>query len=197
MQLDLEQAGNLDLYQLATHIVVPRPIAWVTTMGGSDVINLAPFSYFGLICDEPITMVLSVGRRNGIPKDTARNLSASGEAVVHLVEEALLEPMVFSSKELTATESETALTGLITSPSIRVKPPRLDRPNIALECRVDKHFEVGNDASDVFLLRAVYAHIKDDALTNGMPDARRLRILGKLGASDYAVTDNVRTVRRP
>src|SRR5512147_2642154 len=106
MQIDLESPGDSDLYNLATHIVLPRPIAWVMTTSRAGLLNLAPFSYFGLVSDDPIIMVLSVGKRNGLPKDTARNLFEQGEAVIHMVEEALLEPMALSSKEFGAHQSE-------------------------------------------------------------------------------------------
>lgn len=196
MQIDLEHPGDTDLYSLATHIVVPRPIAWVTTVDASAVVNLAPFSYFGLICDDPIIMVLSIGRRKGVHKDTARNLLATGEAVIHIVEEALLEAMITSSKELPAGQSEIALTKLQTAASVKVAPPRLDSASLALECRVDRHLEVGNDVNDLFLLRAIHAHVKDAALLNGVPDPKLLRVVGKMGASDYAITDVVRTLKR-
>lgn len=197
MQLDLERPGACNLYALATHVVLPRPIAWVSTLGETGIVNLAPFSYFGLVADDPIIMTLSVGRRKGAHKDTARNLLDRGEAVIHVVEEALLEPMVLSSKDCAATESEAEHLGLETVASIRVQPPRLARASVALECRVDGHLQVGIDNNDLFLLRAVFAHVKDTAMQAGVPDPRLLRVVGKLGASDYAITDNVRTTKRP
>lgn len=197
MQIDLEQPGDFDAYAFATHVVTPRPIAWVTTIDDNAVINLAPFSYFGLVSDDPITVVLSVGRRDGARKDTARNLLANGEAVIHIVEEAHLESMLQSSKELPAGRSEVELTGLTTTPSVKILPPRLELASLALECRVERHLEVGRDVNDLFLLRAVHAHVKDSALRDGLPDPQRLRVVGKLGASDYAITDVVRTVKRP
>ncbi len=197
MQIDLEQPGDCDLYALATHVVLPRPIAWVTSVGPTGVVNLAPFSYFGLVADDPILLMLSIGRRKGDHKDTARNLLAQGEAVIHVVEEALLGPMASSSKELAATESEAEYVGLATVPSTRVRPPRLERAGIALECRVEQHLELGVDKNDVFLLRAIYAHLNDAALTDGLPDPKRLRVVGKLGTNDYAITDCVRSLKRP
>jgi flavin reductase (DIM6/NTAB) family NADH-FMN oxidoreductase RutF len=167
------------------------------TLGSTGISNLAPFSYFGLVADDPILLMLSIGRRDGHSKDTAQNLLDSGEAVVHVVEESLFEPMVLSSKELAATESELDLVGLRALPSTRVRPLRLERASIALECVVDRHFEAGNDANDVFLLRAVYAHIDDGALSDGLPDPKKLRIMGKLGGANYAVTEITRSLKRP
>lgn len=196
MQIDLEQPGDVDLYELVTHVVMPRPIAWVSSLGPGELVNLAPFSYFGVVSDDPIVLMLSIGRRRGEHKDTARNLLTQGEAVIHMVEAALLEPMLQSSKELPPSESEIDYVGLLTVPSTRVCPPRLERASVALECRLDRHIELGPEATDLFLLRAVYAHMKDAALIDGMPDPQRLGVVGKLGGNDYAITDRIRTLKR-
>ncbi len=202
MQIDLEWPGLLDSYQLATHLVTPRPIAWVTTQSDNGVVNLAPFSYFGLVADDPILLMLSIGKKtlpdgNVVMKDTARNLLATKEAVVHVVEEALFNAMVDSSASFPPDVSETAKLGLDTDPSVKVCPPRLRAASIAIECRVEQHQEIGSDHNDLFLLRAVHASIADHALMNGRPDPKRLRVIGKIGGPEYVVTSEVKSRTRP
>jgi len=202
MQLDLEQPGSVDLYQLATHLVTPRPIAWVITQNAAGVVNLAPFSYFGLVCDNPILLVLSLGRKSNEAgmvtlKDTSRNLLETGQAVVHLVEEANFESMVKSSTDLPAHQSEVSYLGLTTVPCTKVSPPRLSDAKLSLECVLYRHLEIGNEPGDMFLLRGVVAHLDDSALSNGLPDPVKLRILGKLGGSDYTVTTLAKSLKRP
>lgn len=197
MQFDLEDPGGFDPYVLVTHMITPRPIAWVSTLGPEGIVNLAPFSYFGVVSDEPVILMLSIGRRDGVPKDTAHNLLSCGEAVVHVVEEALFEPMVLSSKELPPDQSELSLVGLSTVASTRVAVPRLARASMALECKLLRHMEVGNEPNDVFFLRAICAHVADAAMSDGLPDATRLRVVGKLGGASYAVTEFTRAMKRP
>jgi flavin reductase (DIM6/NTAB) family NADH-FMN oxidoreductase RutF len=202
MLLDLERTSDIDLYQLATHIVTPRPIAWVTTQNADGIVNLAPFSYFGLVCDEPILLVLSIGRRTDIDgvssqKDTARNLLEDGQAVVHVVEEDLFEPMVQSSASHPANVSEVDALGLATEPSMKVRPPRLARASVSLECVLDRHLEIGNEPNDFFILRAVAAHVADSVTSGGLPDPTKLRTLGKLGGPHYAVTTLTKAMKRP
>jgi flavin reductase (DIM6/NTAB) family NADH-FMN oxidoreductase RutF len=202
MQLDLEGPLDFDLYQLATHIVTPRPIAWVTTQNADGIVNLAPFSYFGLVSDAPILLVLSIGRRTDIDgvssqKDTARNLISNGHAVVHMVEEALFEPMVKSSAAHPADISEVDALGLATVSSMKVRPPRLAAAAVSLECILDRHLEIGTEPNDLFILRAVAAHVADAVMSDGLPDATKIRTLGKLGGPHYAVTAMSKAMKRP
>ncbi|MGC4065650.1 MAG: flavin reductase [Polyangiaceae bacterium] len=160
------------------------------------------FSYFGLVCDEPILLVLSIGRRTDIDgvssqKDTARNLLSDGQAVVHVVEEALFEPMVKSSASHPANVSEVDTLGLATEPSMKVRPPRLAQASVSLECVLDRHLEIGTEPSDFFILRAVAAYVADSVMTDGLPDATKLRTLGKLGGPHYSVSTLTKAMKRP
>src|SRR4051812_24711904 len=124
-----------DAYRLLISMVAPRPIAWVSTVGGDGTLNLAPFSFFNAVGGTPPTVMVSVGQRAGKPKDTLRNVQETGEFVVHIVEYALAELMNKTSGEYAYDVDEFALADLAYVPSIDVRPPRLAMASIAMEVK--------------------------------------------------------------
>ncbi len=113
--------------QLMFNLIVPRPIAWITTVSKNGVVNLAPFSFYNGITSKPPLIMVSVGKRkDGTPKDTARNIRETGQFVVNLVTEEFLKPMVESGKDFPPEESEVKVLNLQTEPSLVVKPPRVN-----------------------------------------------------------------------
>ena len=103
MQIDPSLNTKADNYKVLTNLVIPRPIAWVTSLSQSGIVNLAPFSFFNAVGSDPLYVIISIGRRDdGAPKDTARNIEASGEFVVNLVTEDLLEAMNISAVDFPA-----------------------------------------------------------------------------------------------
>ena len=128
MQIDPALQSNADNYKLLTNLVVPRPIAWVSTLSQSGVVNLAPFSFFNAFGANPPVVVFSPTlRRDGTKKDTLLNVEATGEFVINAAVASLAEKVNESSRELPPGESEVAYTGLHTVPSQKVKPPRRGR----------------------------------------------------------------------
>ena len=126
MDIDPSLLSKADNYKLLTNLVVPRPIAWVSTVNSEGLVNLAPFSFFNAVCADPLYVVVSIGRRdNGAPKDTAANIERCGEFVVNLVTEDLLAAMNISAADFPPDQSELPAAGLLATPSVRVKPPRL------------------------------------------------------------------------
>src|SRR5829696_4051829 len=126
MQIDPASSPVVDVYHYLVGIVTPRPIAWVTTVSPSGVVNLAPFSFFNAFGANPPVVVFSPTlRRDGSKKDTLLNLERIGEFVVHAAVAPLAEKINLSAKEVPPDESEIALTGLATTPSVKVKPPRV------------------------------------------------------------------------
>lgn len=200
MQLDLEKPGQTDLYQLATHLVTPRPIAWVVTQNTVGIVNLAPFSYFGVVSDDPILFVLSLSPRSHpegpARKDTARNLVDNGQAVIHFVETDQFAAMLGSAASLPEDQSELQHLGLETVPSVKVAPPRLACSRLSVECVLENHWVIGNEPSDLFLLRAVQCNLEGSALTDGLPDPRKTTVLGKLGGFDYTVASVASSLKR-
>jgi flavin reductase (DIM6/NTAB) family NADH-FMN oxidoreductase RutF len=137
MQIDPSLHTKEDNYKLLTNLVVPRPIAWISSLSQSGLINLAPFSFFNAVGSDPMYVVVGIGRRDsGEPKDSARNIQTSGEFVVNLVTEDLLAAMNITAAEFPPDESELSAVNLHAAPSIHLKAPRLAEAQVSLECKV-------------------------------------------------------------
>ncbi len=197
MQIDPTTLSPRDAYRLMIACVIPRPIAWTSTVDADGRPNLAPFSFFGGVTSSPMTVMVSVGRRGGVEKDTGANLKATGEAVVHICTRPLAESMVATSAEAAPDVSEFELAGLPALPSAKVKPPRVATAAIAMEARVAHHMTVGTAPVDLFLLEVVQLHVADEMLVDGLPDPARLQAVGRLGGAGYCDTAAPFEVRRP
>jgi flavin reductase (DIM6/NTAB) family NADH-FMN oxidoreductase RutF len=198
MQIDPATLGRRESYQWLIACLVPRPIAWLTTKDDADTVNLAPFSFFGGVTSDPMTVMVSIGRRrDGQAKDTARNLLGRGEGVVHIPTLRDATAMVGSSADLPPHESEVEALGLALTPSAVVAVPRLAGAALALEARVQSHTEVGRGPVDLFLLEIVQLHADDAVLVDGLPDPARLAALGRLGGASYCTTASPFAIARP
>jgi flavin reductase (DIM6/NTAB) family NADH-FMN oxidoreductase RutF len=125
-----------DRYKLLCAVVIPRPIALVTTLDANGAVNAAPFSFFNVFSEEPPLIVLGLQHKpDRTPKDTTRNIQRDGEFVVHMVDEALALAMNDCAVDFPSGESEAGALGLATVPSIDVKVPRLSAAPFALECK--------------------------------------------------------------
>lgn len=190
-----------DAYRLLCASVVPRPVAWVSTLDAEGRANLAPFSYFNAVTSDPPIVMISVGRtRSRAPdgrKDTALNLLATREAVVHIAPRRLAREMVATAADVPHGTDEFDLARLARVASTDVRPPRVAAAPIAMECVLERHVEVGNGPSDLFLLRVVRFHVDDGILRDGLPDAARLDAIGRLGGEEYCASDAVFRVPRP
>lgn len=197
MELNPADLSRRDLYAMTIRCVIPRPIGWTSTLGRDGTPNLAPFSFFGGVSSDPPTVMLSVGRRRGVRKDTAENLLANGEAVIHIPTRPLAEKMVLTSKETPPEVDEIDLAGLTRVKSTVVRPWRVQEAAIALEAKVVHHQEVGNGPVDLFLLEVLRFHVADDMLTDGQPDPVKIRAVGRLGGASYCEAADVFDVPRP
>jgi flavin reductase (DIM6/NTAB) family NADH-FMN oxidoreductase RutF len=154
---DLTSLPKRDVYRILSSLVVPRPIAWITTVDAAGRVNLAPFSSFMGIFGPPMLAVTLGRRRDGSLKDTHRNLRERGEAVVHLADLPLLEALHASAAEVEPEVSEVARLGLATEASRLVAPPRLKDAPVALECGLNRELEL-SPASTLVLLDVLATH---------------------------------------
>ena len=154
---DLSSLPKRDVYRILSSLVIPRPIAWITTVGGAGRVNLAPFSSFMGIFGPPMLAITLGRRKDGSLKDTHLNLRERGEAVVHLADLPLLEALHASADEVGPEVSEVERLGLATEPSLVVAPPRLKEAPVALECRLNRELELG-PTSTLVLLDVLTAH---------------------------------------
>jgi flavin reductase (DIM6/NTAB) family NADH-FMN oxidoreductase RutF len=137
-----------DIYTLLTGIVVPRPIAWATTVSPAGTVNLAPFSCFTFVSSKPPMIGINVGLREGQRKDTACNIRPSGDFTVNIADDSMIELIHRSAIAYGPDVSEADLLGLQTAQSERVKSPRLAIAPIALECRLHGIIEFGETGSE-------------------------------------------------
>lgn len=137
LSLDLSELDPLSRYKLLTAVIIPRPVAWVTTLGNNGVVNAAPYSFFNLFGKDPALVVLGLEHRaDGSPKDTTRNIRETGEFVVNIVTEALAREMVDTAAAYPPEDGEPNALGLKLAPSAHVAPPRLADVPAAVECRL-------------------------------------------------------------
>lgn len=147
-ELDLSTLAPRDRYKLLTGVVLPRPVAWVTTQSPDGVVNAAPFSFFNMFGEDPPLMVLGLQhKRNGAPKDTARNIRETGEFVINIATLDLVEAMVATATAYPSDQGEPEALGLKTAPSAHIGVPRLADAPVAIECRhkVTMSFDPGRD----------------------------------------------------
>ena len=186
MEIDPEQLTSRELYRLLTGIVVPRPIAWVTSVSPSGVVNAAPFSAFTWVSTDPVMLGFSVGLRNGKPKDTGRNIAAGGEFVVQIADESLVEKLHLSAIEHPEDVSELAELGLTPVPGKLVRTPRIGEAPVAMECVLDRVLEFGRTRAQFIIGRVVYIHIRDRLCIDGKIETAALRPIARLGGPNYA-----------
>ena len=199
MELDPKAIGELAAYKLLIGCVVPRPIAWVSTVDRAGVRNLAPFSFFMGVCGDPPTIAFSGGPREGGRKDTVRNAETTGEFVVNVVDDTHAEAMNATSAEYAADVDEFAVTGLTAAAGVRVKAPRVATAPISLECRVSQIVRIGHGPHSVVFGEIVYMHIHDtlyDAAT-GRIDVAALHPVGRLAGHMYSRTHDLFEMKRP
>ena len=190
MHLDPKSLSADETYKLLTGVVVPRPIAWVSTTSADGVDNVAPHSFFTVSCtDPPVVQFTSVGR-----KDSQANVEATREFVVNLAPESLFEQVNASATDFPGDVDEFAEVGIEREPSLRVGPPRVAGSPVALECVMQGTVSFGS--STVVFGRVVHAAIAAEVLENGHPEIERLRPLARLGKDEWSTIGEIKRIKR-
>ena len=204
MVIDPSALEPREVYKLLIGSVVPRPIAWVSSISLEGQLNLAPFSYFNIACANPPTLLFCPNRRaDGSKKDTLLNIEATGEYVIHIVDEAHVAAMNQSSAEFPRGVNEFEAAGLLAAPSLEVRPARVAEAPIAFECRLFQVVPVsdGPQGGEVVIGRVLLLHVRDDVRPDTYIDLDALRPVARLAGNGYArVTDTFdlpRPVYRP
>lgn len=191
--LDLDTIPAADRYKLLTALVIPRPVAWVTTMSTDGVVNAAPYSFFNVFGQDPAVIILGLQHRpDGSAKDTERNIDATGEFVVNIATPALLDDMVDSAASYGPGESEAEALALKLLPSGRVKPPRLADAPVAIECERMMALSLSAERA-IMLGRAVGIYTRE-----GLVDTERMHVhwegdfpVARLFADRYARLEEI------
>ena len=176
-------------YKLLCGIVVPRPIAWISTRSAAGMSNLAPFSCFTFVSHRPPMVGISIGRRPNGFKDTARNIHETREFVVHIADETLLESLHRTGAELPPEISEAELVGLELVPSKLVAPLRVAKAPIAMECRLHKVVDFG--VNQFFAGEIQLFHIREGLAVNNKIETGRLRPIGRLAGPNYSTLGEI------
>ena len=206
MQFDPHVIDSTAMYKLLIGSVVPRPIAWVSSVDADGVRNLAPFSYFMAITHDPPTVAFSSGPRGadvggGVrgKKDTLHNVEVTREFVVNVVDDALAEAMNVTSGDYAADVDEFTKAGLEAASSVKVRAPRVAAAPVSMECRLARVIPVGNLPHHLIVGEIVHVHVRDDVYdpATGRLDMHRLKPVGRLAGHLYAHVHDIFEMKRP
>ena len=190
MDLELARLPVEERYKILIGLVIPRPIAWVSTWTQGGVANCAPFSFFNVISEEPPLCILSFNRRSdGTMKHTLKNIRRTGEFVVNLADEGTANAMHASAAEIAEGESEFTRSGLTAVPARLVKHPRIGEAAASLECRVERRIEFGPER-EMVVGEILLVHARDGIIDPASKriSEERYRPVGRLFANRYCTT---------
>lgn len=199
--IDPATANPVRLYHQLIRCIVPRPIAWVSTVSERGITNLAPFSFFtGVGIHPPTLCFCPMNRRDGTPKDTLRNVEAVPEFVVNVVPAALAEAMNASAADLEWERSEFEAAGIGSAPAVRVRPPLVAESPVHLECEVVQILKLGAGplGSNLVVGKIVHIGIEPSVLdAEGLIDPGKLDLIGRMGGNEYTRTRDRFELERP
>ena len=202
MEISPSTLPHQSIYKLLTGSVVPRPIGWISTVNAEGQPNLAPFSFFNVVCSNPPTVVFSpmIRSTDGKPKDTLNNIKANGEFVVNIVTEKLVDAMNLSSVEALPEVDEFVFAGVTPVKAVVVKSPRVAESPIHFECKARDIIEISDQpgGASVVIGTVVHLHIDDGVLLGtDKIDLAALRPIGRLAGGEYVRMTDIFTVERP
>lgn len=194
---DLTQREN---YKLLIGSIIPRPVAVVSTQSADGIVNIAPFSFFNIVSSEPVILSLAIQRKEGKLKDTARNLLATKEAVVHILDQTNVQEANKTAALLPADQSELTVSGFTTTTSKMIAVPGLKEASVRLETILHQHVPIKKDqqtTADLLLLEVVGYQIAEDVYQDGKIDPRALQAVSRLAGNSYATIGEIFDIKRP
>ena len=187
-------------YKLLIGSIIPRPVAVVSTQSADGIVNIAPFSFFNIVSSEPVILSLAIQRKEGELKDTARNLLATKEAVVHILDQTNVQEANKTAALLPADQSELTVSGFTTTTSKTIAVPGLKEANVRLETTLHQHVPIKKDqqtTADLLLLEVVGYQIAEDVYQDGKIDPRALQAVSRLAGNSYATIGEIFDIKRP
>ncbi len=200
LSIDPTSISERENYKFLIGSIIPRPIAFVTTLSEEGVLNGAPFSYFNIVSSNPPMISLSIQRTEGRQKDSARNITTLKEFVVHIVDEQNVEKINKTAASLPPNQSEIKLAGLTSIESVKVSVPGVKEAKVRLECVLEQSLELGGVNSpgcDFIIGRVVQYHIEGDIYAKGRIDPRGLAAVSRLAGANYAKIGDLFEIERP
>jgi flavin reductase (DIM6/NTAB) family NADH-FMN oxidoreductase RutF len=202
MEIDPGRLPWRSLYKILTGAVLPRPVGWISTVDGDGQPNLAPFSFFNVVCPDPPTLLFCPMTRStdASPKDTLNNVRATGEFVVNIVTEQLAEAMTRTSVEAPPDVNEFEFAGLEAAHSVVVQPPRVTASPVHFECRLNQIVEISPrpGGGSIVIGTIVHIHIEERVLLDDDKiDLSALKPVGRLAGNAYVRMSDVFGIDRP
>ena len=181
-------------------IVSPRPIGWISTVSADGTANLAPYSFFNALCDNPpMVMFASTGQKpdQAKGKDSLANILATEEFAVNIVSYTLKDQMNASAASFPADVDEFEAAGLTKAAGVAINAPHVAEAPAVLECKLFKIIDLPGAANTMVIGEVVGVHMKDDFIVNGQFDVTKYQPLSRLGYMDYAAVENVFSLKKP
>ena len=188
LEIDPATAEKRQIYRMLVGSVVPRPIGWASTLSKSGVANLAPFSFFTVVCVVPPMISLTIARNpDGSEKHTLKNIRDSGEFCFNVVTHPVWKEMVDSRQRLSGrTIRSSTKTGLTPIPCVKIKAPRVKEVPIHFECKLERVLELGPNRHPLVIGEVVYMHVDPACMTGKYIDMRKLDPIGRLNGFFYS-----------
>lgn len=200
MQFDPQEIEQSAIYKLLTGAVIPRPIGWISSISEDGILNLAPFSFFNAVGDDPPHVMFSTVRGNNTNKDTLNNVLATKQFVVNMVTEDTVERMNITSQPIPANENEFELAGLTPIASIKVKPPRVKESPITMECELVHHYTLENHkqgGATIIIGKIVMFHVDESVLLDNYKiNLETYKPVARLAGSNYAKLGEIFSIKR-
>lgn len=200
ISIDPNTQTERDNYKLLIGSIIPRPIAFVTSLSLDGVVNAAPFSYFNVVSSRPPMISLAVQRVNGVPKHTAANIAKSKQFVVHIVDQENVEQVNATAANLPPEVSELNVTHFTLAESKVVSVPGIKEAKVRMECVLEQIIELGEEdhiQTDLIIGKVVQFHIEDSIYKDGKIDPAQLGAVSRLAGNNYAKIGDIFTMERP
>lgn len=199
ISINPKENSERDNYKLLIGSIIPRPIAFITTQSDSGVVNGAPFSYFNIVSSNPPMVSVAIQRPTSEMKDTARNITNTGEFVVHIVDEENVGKINETAASLPPSESEVEVAKLTLVPSTKISVPGVMEAKVRMECRLVQAIPLGGDGpgSDLFIGEVIQFHVDEAIYENGRIDPRGLAAVSRLAGANYAAVGEIFSIERP
>ena len=199
MRIDPNNPGAYNMHKLGASLIVPRPVAWISTVGTDGAFNAAPYSAFARVSSNPFIVCVSIARRKGEKKDTLKNIELTGDFVVNVVNDDLAAAMNKTAADYPYGVDEIQKAGLTAVAGERVKSPRIGESPASFECKVDRIIELGQPGrgNSLVLGEVVLIHVKEELLKDDVVSPEDLKPLGRLGGNLYCHINDIFEMKRP
>lgn len=190
-EIDAAGLDTATAYRLICGAVVPRPIAWITTVGADGVVNAAPFSSYNYVAHSPPMLAVNIGTRLGALKDTARNIRANGFFCVNVATESAMEVLHRSGADYPPEIGEPEALGIALLPGTRTPVPRIAASPIHMECRLERFVTLGRGLNTLYIGEVLAFHVSNEVYDGRNIDSVKLRPLARLGGPYYATLGEI------